>query len=68
MDVIADILTNNPWAQVATAVIAMANAITAVAPSKIKDNETYNTVMNVLNWASLNILKNKNADDKEVKK
>jgi len=38
--------------------------VTAVMPS-VKGNEVYDTVMRVLNWASLNVGKNRNSDDPE---
>jgi hypothetical protein len=33
----------------------------------VKGNEVYDTVMRVLNWASLNVGKNRNSDDPEQK-
>ena len=45
-----------------TAAIALANVITMFFPSVI-GNKIYDTVMKVLNFFSLNIRKNKNADE-----
>jgi hypothetical protein len=44
------------------ALIALSNVITMLFPSVI-GNKIYDAVMKVLNFLSLNILKNKNADD-----
>jgi len=44
------------------AIIAIANVITMLFPS-VSNNAIYNGIMKVLNFISLNILKNKNADD-----
>jgi hypothetical protein len=43
--------------------VAIANIVTMLLPS-VSTNPVYNAVMKVLNFLSLNILKNKNADDK----
>ena len=43
--------------------ITIANAITACFPS-VGENKYYNIVMKILNFISINVLKNKNADDK----
>ena len=43
-------------------VVAVANIITMLFPS-VSNSPVYNFVMKVLNFLSLNILKNKNADD-----
>lgn len=45
-------------------VIALANAITAMTPTKT-DNEIWNAISKVLNILALNVFKNKNADDTE---
>jgi uncharacterized protein YggT (Ycf19 family) len=66
---IYDLLTNllgestilNILASVAT-VIGLANMITIWFPS-VKENKVYNFIMKILNWVSLNIIKNKNADE-----
>lgn len=44
--------------------IAIANLITMLLPS-VKDSKIYNAIMKVLNFIALNILKNKNADEKK---
>ena len=49
------------WLPAITALIAGANGITMLTPTQT-DNKVLNIVLKVLNWASLNILKNKNAD------
>jgi len=43
--------------------VAGANLITMFFPS-VKENSIYNSIMKVLNMVSLNVGKNKNADDK----
>ena len=45
-----------------TALIALSNVITMLFPSVI-GNKIYDTIMKVLNFFSLNVLKNKNADN-----
>lgn len=48
-------------------IVAVANLITMLVPS-VKENKFYNFVMKVLNFLALNVLKNKNADEVNVKK
>ena len=43
-------------------IVAIANIITMLFPS-VSNSPVYNFVMKILNFLSLNILKNKNADD-----
>lgn len=52
------------YAEIVTAVITIANIITASTPSK-SDNKILNSILKILNIVSLNIGKNKNADDVE---
>lgn len=49
------------YAEIVTAVITIANIITASTPSK-SDNKVLNSILKILNIVSLNIGKNKNAD------
>lgn len=51
------------WFTAVSAVIASCSAITALTPSTT-DDKILNAVLKVLNFLSLNVLKNKNADDK----
>ena len=44
-----------------TVIVTIANMITMLLPS-VTTNPVYNIVMKILNFLSLNILKNKNAD------
>lgn len=50
------------WFAAVSAVIASASAITMLTPTK-KDDKVYDFLMVILNFLSLNVLKNKNADD-----
>ena len=43
-------------------VVAISNIITMLFPS-VSSSPAYNFIMKILNFLSLNILKNKNADD-----
>lgn len=47
----------------ATTVVTAANAITMLTPTEV-DNKVVNAILKVLNWLSLNIFANKNADAK----
>lgn len=63
MDVLQQFLDELPAIITAlTTIVASANAITAVTPSKT-NNETLNRIQKVLNILALNIGRNKNADD-----
>ena len=44
-----------------TGVVTAANAITALTPTTV-DNKIVNVMLKVLNFASMNFLKNKNKD------
>ena len=55
-------LLSNAWFNIATAVVALAAAITAVTPSKV-DNAWLAKIVSLLNLVGLNIGKAKNADD-----
>jgi hypothetical protein len=57
------LFTNLPvWISMALTLVGAVSAITAVTPTK-SDDEIVNAVLRVLNILSLNIGKNKNADD-----
>jgi len=56
------VLLSNPYVNIATAIIALAAAITAVTPSKV-DNVWLAKIVSLLNLLGLNIGKAKNADD-----
>lgn len=62
-NLLGDSLVANILASVA-AVVGLANMITMWFPS-VKENKVYNFFMKILNWLSLNVIKNKNADDKK---
>ena len=49
------------WVAAVTAVVTAASAITALTPTKT-DDKILNGILKVLNFLSLNVLKNKNAD------
>lgn len=50
------------WVEGLTALVVAANGITMLTPTQT-DNAILNIILRVLNFISLNILKNKNADD-----
>jgi hypothetical protein len=57
------LFTNLPvWISMALTLVGAVSAITAATPTK-SDDEIVNAVLRVLNILSLNIGKNKNADD-----
>ena len=49
------------WVAAVTAVVTSCSAITALTPTKA-DDKILNGILKVLNFLSLNVLKNKNAD------
>ncbi len=49
------------WVAAVTAVVTACSAITALTPTKA-DDKILNGILKVLNFLSLNVLKNKNAD------
>lgn len=50
------------WIVAITTLVTAASAITAMTPTK-KDDVVIGKILRALNWLSLNIFKNKNADD-----
>jgi len=50
------------WALAVTGVIAASSAITALTPTKT-DDKILNVILRILNFISINFLKNKNKDD-----
>ena len=62
MEMLTGFINDNTAVTCIAFMIALANMVTAVMPS-VKGNEVYDTVMRVLNWASLNVGKNRNSDD-----
>lgn len=66
MDFLLNLLNENQLvllAAVAAFAVTGANLITMFFPS-VKDNAFYNGAMKILNMVSMNVGKNKNADDK----
>lgn len=66
MEFLLNLLNENQLALVGAGVafaITGANLITMFMPS-VKENAIYNSIMKVLNMVSLNVGKNKNADEK----
>lgn len=51
------------WLAVATSIVGFASTITMLTPTDV-DNKWVDGALRLLNWISLNIFKNKNADDK----
>lgn len=58
------------WLTAVASVVTAANAVTALTPTKVDDKAlaglgyAINFLLRVLNILSVNVLKNKNADDK----
>lgn len=50
------------WVLALIALMQAASGITMLTPTKI-DNQAVDLLLRVLNWLSLNVYKNKNADD-----
>ena len=60
-----EIFMNQPWYAMAGELVLLANMLTMfVHKHWAKDNEFLGTVMTLLDWVSLNILKNKNEEPK----
>ena len=63
IETITEILNAAPvWLVAITGVISAASAVTALTPTKT-DDKIINAILKVLNVLSLNVGKNKNADD-----
>ena len=59
-----DLFMSQPWYAMVGEMVVMANMITMfVHKPWAKDNEFLSTIMTMLDWVSLNIFKNKNAED-----
>jgi ABC-type transport system involved in cytochrome c biogenesis permease subunit len=54
------------WLTTITYVVTLASSITMMTPTNV-DNKFVDGLLRVLNWLSLNIFKNKNADDVATK-
>ena len=63
IDFISNFVKGFHTVEIIAYLIVTANFITVFSPS-VTESKTYNIVMKVLNWLSLNVGKNKNADDK----
>lgn len=70
MDIV-QLLNDLPdWLLAISAVIAAANGITMLTPTKVDDKalgiagKVINIALKILNVLSINVIKNKNADDK----
>tara|TARA_R100000908_G_C3678909_1_gene98464 strand:- start:251 stop:442 length:192 start_codon:yes stop_codon:yes gene_type:complete len=58
MDIIIQLIQDNPWFGVATAAIALASAITAATPTP-KKGSFWAKVYGLVDWAALNVGKAK---------
>ena len=58
MDIIIQLIQDNPWFGVATAAIALASAITAATPTT-KRGSVWAKVYGFIDWAALNVGKAK---------
>ena len=59
MDVIIQLVQDNPWFGVVTAVIAFASAIAAATPTP-KEGTLWAKIYSIIDWAALNVGKAKN--------
>jgi len=65
MELLAAFMSQSVLAQ-AGEVVLFANAITMAMPTRWKNNKAMDMVSKVLNFLSMNLFKNKNADDKDA--
>jgi uncharacterized membrane protein len=65
MELLAAFMSQSVLAQ-AGEVVLFANAITMAMPTRWKNNKVMDMVSKVLNFLSMNLFKNKNADDKDA--
>ena len=63
MEILTAFMSQNMLAQVGE-IVMFANTITMAMPTRWKDNKVMDMLSKVLNFLSMNVLKNKNADDK----
>lgn len=63
MELLTAFMSQSMVAQVGE-IVMFANTVTMAMPTRWKDNAVMDIVSKILNFVSLNILKNKNADDK----
>ena len=63
MELLAAFMSQSAVAQ-ASEIVTFASTVTMAMPTRWKDNAVMDIVSKILNFVSLNILKNKNADDK----
>ena len=63
MELLAAFMSQSAVAQ-ASEIVTFASTVTMAMPTRWKNNAVMDIVSKILNFVSLNILKNKNADDK----
>jgi len=63
MEILTAFMSQNMLAQVGE-IVMFANTVTMAMPTRWKDNKVMDMVSKALNFLSMNVLKNKNADDK----
>jgi len=63
MELLTAFMSQSMVAQ-ASEIVMFANTVTMAMPTRWKNNAAMDMVSKVLNFLSMNILKNKNADDK----
>ena len=63
MELLTAFMSQSAVAQ-ASEIVTFASTVTMAMPTSWKDNAVMDIVSKILNFVSLNILKNKNADDK----
>lgn len=63
MELLTAFMSQSAVAQVSE-IVAFASTVTMAMPTRWKNNVVMDIISKILNFASLNILKNKNADDK----
>ena len=63
MEILTAFMSQNMLAQVGE-IVMFANTVTMAMPTRWKDNKVMDMVSKALNFLSMNVLKNKNADAK----
>ena len=63
MEILTAFMSQNMLAQIGE-IVMFANTVTIAMPTRWKDNKVMDMLSKVLNFLSMNVLKNKNADDK----
>lgn len=63
MELLTAFMSQNAMAQ-AGEIVMFANTVTCAMPTRWKDNAVMDVISKILNFASMNIFKNRNMDDR----